>query len=339
MQSRNAVCITLLAGWLTSAATLAAANAHMLPPDWYPESVAAARDGTLYVGSWRQGAVVRIRPDGATRVLVPPGRGGLANTQGIAVDEARHTLWVCSGNLGLTTVPATPSALKRYDLATGQAQASYPLPDDGYCNDLVVDGAGTVYLTDSYHPRVLRLRPNDSAPAVWLERPALLADSPRLEMNGKRFTFNGIALDGDRLYLSAVAAVPWLWRIDIGQDGQAGPSTRLQMPRPLRNADALRMLGPGRLLVFESNAFGDRRNEGVITELRLDGSQATLHTLVQGLDAPSSGTYARGRLWFIESKYDLLLRHAQNPTAIPDQVPFTVQSIPFAIDGRHNPLN
>ncbi|HSC79499.1 MAG TPA: hypothetical protein VLC08_04020, partial [Chitinolyticbacter sp.] len=328
-----------IAGLLASTVTLAAPNAHMLPPDWYPESVAAARDGTLYIGSWRQGAVVRIRPDGATRQLVPPGSGGLANTQGIAIDEARRALWVCSGNLGLTTVPATPSALKRYDLATGETQASYPLPDEGYCNDLVVDGAGTVYLTDSYHPRVLRLRPTDTALSVWLDQPELLADSPKLEMNGKRFTFNGIALDGEALYLSAVAAVPWLWRIDIGADGASGASTRLDMPRPLRNADALRVTGKDELLVFESNAFGERRNEGTVTRLRLDGDQATLHTLVQGLDAPSSGTYARGRVWFIESKYDLLLRHAQNPETIPDQVPFTVQSIPLATGSWRRPVH
>lgn len=331
--------MTLIAGLLASTIALAAPNAHMLPPDWYPESVVAAQDGTLYIGSWRQGAVVRIHPDGITRLLVPPGRGGLANTQGIALDEARRTLWVCSGNLGLTTVPATPSALKRYDLATGEAQASYPLPDEGYCNDLVVDGAGTVYLTDSYHPRVLRLRRGDTALSVWLDRPELLNNSPKLEMNGKRFTFNGIALDGDRLYLSAVAAVPWLWRIDIGADGAAGASTRLDMPRPLRNADALRVLGRNDLLVFESNAFGEKRNEGAITRLHLAGDQAMLHTLVQGLDAPSSGTYTQGRVWFIESKYDLLLRHAQNPAAIPDQVPFTVQSIPLVTASKHKPVN
>ena len=141
-----------------------------LPVDWYPESVAAGADGSLYVGSWRQGAVARLKP-GAARasVLVKPGANGLANTQGVLVDAKRGALWVCSGDLGFTTVAQTASALKRYDLASGAPRASYPMPDKGYCNDLAQDRQGNLYVTDSRHPRVLRWTPGAQALAVWKE--------------------------------------------------------------------------------------------------------------------------------------------------------------------------
>ncbi|HAT33277.1 MAG TPA: hypothetical protein DCW29_21235, partial [Janthinobacterium sp.] len=135
-----------------------------MPPDWYPESVAAGPDGTLYVSSWRQGAVARLRADGgAPEILVAPGANGLANGQGVLVDAARRLLWVCSGALGHTTVPLTPSALKSYDLDSGAARGDYPLPAGadgrpGHCNDVAQDARGALYVTDSLQPRLLRLR-------------------------------------------------------------------------------------------------------------------------------------------------------------------------------------
>ena len=61
---------------------------------------------------------------------------------------------------------ASPSALKRYDLSSGADQASYAIADDGYCNDLAQDKQGSLYVTDSRHPRVLRWRPGAQALAV-----------------------------------------------------------------------------------------------------------------------------------------------------------------------------
>src|SRR5262249_54523415 len=146
-------------GLLAVQATVMAAPPTMpLPADWYPESIAVGPDGTFYVGSWRQGAVARIRPgtDTPPETLVRPGADGLANGQGLLVDAARGLLWICSGSSGFTTVPQTASALKSYDLATGAPRASHAMPDAGYCNDLAQDARGNLYVTDSFHPRVLR---------------------------------------------------------------------------------------------------------------------------------------------------------------------------------------
>ena len=111
-------------------------------------------------------------PGGAQAdILVGPGSQGLANAQGVLVDAARGALWVCSGNIGFTTVPSTPSALKRYDLATGAPRGSLALPDAGYCNDLALDTQGRLYVTDSRHPRVLRLSPDGTALQVWKKGP------------------------------------------------------------------------------------------------------------------------------------------------------------------------
>ncbi|AMO98163.1 NHL repeat family protein [Collimonas arenae] len=293
-----------------------------LPPDWYPESLAVGPDGAFYVGSWHQGAIARVPANGgAPQVLVAPGSNGLANSQGVLVDATHQLLWVCSGNWGFTSVPSTPSALKSYDLASGTPRASYPMPDKGYCNDLVQDSHGTLYVTDSFHARVLRLEPGDDTLRIWKE-------DPQLSPGKDGFFLNGIALDGDRhLYVSLIAAVPYLLQIDIGADGAAAAVSRVEMPRVLKNADAIRIYAPGRMAIFESNAFGnDGPYGGQISVAHLDGKQATLQTIVSGLNDPSSGVVVGDRVYFIESKYTLLFKHKDDPANIPQNVPFDVQS-------------
>ncbi|MET3394162.1 streptogramin lyase [Variovorax sp. 1140] len=315
-----------LAGALLALATAAAVAAppivQALPEDWYPESVAIGPDGAFYVGSWRQGAVARLKPGSAPKaeVLVKPGTNGLANGQGVLVDAKRGALWICSGNIGFTTVPSTPSALKRYDLATGAPRASYAMPDGGYCNDLAQDARGNLYVTDSHHPRVLKLAPGAASLAIWKEDPALAGAGPYKGLNG-------IAIDGGRdVYVSLVAAAPYVLRIGLGADGKAGEVTRVEAPRELKNVDAIRAWKPGRLVLFESNAFGEGPYGGQITVARVEGAKLGLRTVVSGLNDPSSGAVWGDRVYFIESKYSLLTKHKEGDGPVPTGVPFDIQS-------------
>ncbi|MGN8079445.1 MULTISPECIES: hypothetical protein [Variovorax] len=315
-----------LAGALLALATAAAVAAppivQALPEDWYPESVAIGPDGAFYVGSWRQGAVARLKPGSAPKaeVLVKPGTNGLANGQGVLVDAKRGALWICSGNIGFTTVPSTPSALKRYDLATGAPRASYAMPDGGYCNDLAQDARGNLYVTDSHHPRVLKLAPGAASLATWKENPALAGAGPYKGLNG-------IAIDGGRdVYVSLVAAAPYVLRIGLGADGKAGEVTRVEAPRELKNVDAIRAWKPGRLVLFESNAFGEGPYGGQITVARVEGAKLGLRTVVSGLNDPSSGAVWGDRVYFIESKYSLLTKRKEGDGPVPTGVPFDIQS-------------
>lgn len=318
-----------LACALTFAVTGHAAGASLstrpLPADWYPESIAVGPDGSFYVGSWRQGAVARLAP-GSDRpdVLVTPGANGLSNGQGVLVDARRGLLWICSGTLGYTTVPTYPSALKSYDLATGAPRASYALPDKGYCNDLAQDEQGNLYITDSLQPRVYRWREGDTSLELWKQDAAFSAGP-------EGFKLNGIAIDDRHVYVSTVTAAPYLLRIDMQPDGSAGAVTRIDMPRVLKNADAIRSAGPGRLVIFESNAFGHNGPYGgEISLATLAGNRATsLVTLAAGLNDPSSGVIADGRVYFIESKYSLLFAHKDDDAGIPRHVPFDIQSVPL----------
>src|SRR5699024_7827568 len=150
------------------------------------------------------------------------------------------------------------------------------------------------------------LRPGDTVLHVWKEDPKLSAGK------GPFRFLNGIAIDqGSTIYASTVLAAPYLLRVQIQPDGTAGPVTRIAMPRPLENADAIRSDGLGRLLIFESDAFGhDGAYGGMITLARVKGDRAiSLTPIVAGLNNPSSGVIVGNRVYFIQSKYPLLVDH------------------------------
>jgi len=299
-----------------------------LPNDFYPESVTVAEDGTFYVSSWHQGAVARVLPgQDKAEIFIPSGSNGLFNGQGVLVDAARQTLWVCSGSVGFSIAPRTESALKAFDLTTGTPKASYALPGGGYCNDMALSRAGRIYVADSQRPRILVLDDEKSALRTWVENPALcrVADN----------CLNGIAIDRDQaVYVSHISAAPELLKIAMTADGSAGEITPIRVPRLLKNVDAVRLLDAEHLVIFESNAFAknDPLNGSVSLVTLHPGRSASVDTLANGLAAPSSGVVHGGRVFFIQSKWEVLFRHA------PDAADQVEKGVPFVINSLELPV-
>ena len=91
----------------------------------YPESIAAAADGTLFVSSLASGGIWRIKPGSATsEVWIAPGVYDARSTFGVLVDDKKGLLWVCSNDISALGVPgpgaAMGSNLKAFDLISGE---------------------------------------------------------------------------------------------------------------------------------------------------------------------------------------------------------------------------
>src|ERR1043166_1558705 len=89
----------------------------------FPESVTSTKDGTLYVGSFNNGGVVKVAPGGKAEQFVKAGANDSRSTLGVLADEKSGTLYVCSNDISGFGV-AGPSDikgawLKTFDLATG----------------------------------------------------------------------------------------------------------------------------------------------------------------------------------------------------------------------------
>lgn len=300
----------------------AKAQPMMLPLDWYPESIVHDNKGNLYVSSWHQGAVQKISKNSST-TLIKSGSNQLSNGQGILVDETRNLLWVCSGRSGFTTVPQYESALKSYQLSTGKPLQSYTMPNNGYCNDIAMDDKKRIYVTDSLNPQIVRLDSPKSSLQIW-------AKSPLFEGKAPLIGLNGIAIHQNNVYVSKVTATNGLASMEIDHIGQPQNIHWLTSERELKNVDSVRIVNNKQLLLAESDAFGNTGSlNGQITLATINETNQTLNlkNLASGLASPSSATSYKNKVYYIQSKYPLLLDSKGDLSKIPKNVPFTIEEI------------
>jgi streptogramin lyase len=222
----------------------------------FPESITSTTDGTLYVGRVGDGGIVRIKPRTAeSTVFVRPGASGSRSILGVFADEASSTLWACSNDLSALGGPATGSdsgsALKAFDLKTGDGKRSIFLPGShAFCNDITVDGKGSVYITDSANPTILKLSPGATTFEVFAR------DSAFSPPQGG-FGLDGIAFGGDGNLYVTTYTVGELVRVEV-KDGRAGRVTTLSGTHHLKFPDALRALGDNSFLLIEGSGTLDR---------------------------------------------------------------------------------
>jgi hypothetical protein len=197
------------------------------------------------------------RPRGARhKACVKPGASDSRSILGVFADEASNTLWACSNDLSALGAPATGSdtgsALKAFDLKTGNGKRSVSLPaSHAFCNDITVDAQGSVYVTDSANPTILKLSAGATTFDVFAQVSAFSA--PQIGGTG----LDGIAFGNDgNLYVTNYTAGE-LVRVEV-KGGRAGRITTLSGNHQLNFPDALRTLGNNSFLLVEGSGTLDR---------------------------------------------------------------------------------
>lgn len=302
---KTTVVLSMLAATMLSTTAWAADKVQVGEGKVFPESFAAATDGTLYVGSLTMGTISKAAP-GATKTedFIAKPADGPAGVVGVYADNASGLLWACYSDLAaFSGAPAAAAIARSYDLASGAAKGSYSLPEGSFCNDFASTADGTVYVTDTIGGRVLRLKPGATELEAWLGDKTLMGvDGASMGPDGK-------------LYLNNVLANT-LMRVDIGADGAAGTVTTLTTAAPLKGPDGMRFGSNGVLYLAENGA-------GQADSVALDGDTATITPLLTGLGAPTAVDFASGTLWVLEAKIDKM----QDPN---ENGPFFV--IPVAVN-------
>ncbi|HEX7978669.1 MAG TPA: hypothetical protein VF461_08705 [Gemmatimonadaceae bacterium] len=132
----------------------------------WPEGVDRdPRTGDFYVASVRHRTIVRVSKNGAERELWPGDDARFGAMLGVRVDPRQPFVWATTSGIPqmATWVPADSAiaALLRIDARTGRILRRWDLPlaPRGHVlGDLALGPRGDVYLTDSYHPVLYRLR-------------------------------------------------------------------------------------------------------------------------------------------------------------------------------------
>ncbi|HEV7668794.1 MAG TPA: SMP-30/gluconolactonase/LRE family protein [Thermoanaerobaculia bacterium] len=264
--------------------------------DLIPEGIAAdPATGRLFVGSIEKRKIVALSPEGKESSFVPSGAAGLGPVIGLRVDSARGWLWAVSEPAGRPkSDPGTFHGLYAFTLADGSLAARVELPralGSGHeLNDLCVDDAGTVYVTDSEKGTIFRAEPG----AKKLVELILTPPSNRL----LRFA-NGIACtpDGTRLYVATADGV-------AAVDPKRGTAILLATPpepqHGLGGLDGLYLEAPDRLVGIQNGINTPR-----VLRATLDASglaAARIEILEAGhpsFEIPTTGAILHGALFFI----------------------------------------
>lgn len=289
---------------------LAASSIVVLPESSpFPESVTSTSDGTLFASSISNGGVVRAGPGAPqAEVFIKPGDYGTRSTFGVHADEGTRTLWVCSNDatvLGLNG-PSTVegSFLKGFDLKTGEGKVSYKLPgSSNICNDVAIGSDGSIYLTNTIAPEILKLKQGANAIEVWFSNDALKGG------------LDGIAFGEDgNLYVNTYMTGEF-FLVEV-KDGAAGKLTKLETSRPLTHPDAIKPVKGGFIMV---------EGAGTLDHITVSGNKAAVDT-VKRFAGPTGVTVAGDTIWVAEGQLDYLADLSKKGS-LP---PFELRSIPLA---------
>jgi hypothetical protein len=285
-----------------------------VPDKSFPESVTSTKDGTLYVGSFNLGGVVKAMHGGKAEQFIKPAAGDSRSTLGVLADEKNGLLYVCSNDISGFGVPGPSDTkgawLKVFDLASGALKGSAALKDPkSLCNDIAVGSDGTAYITDSFAPNVYSFKPGSSSLEVWATDPLLTPAKDGVGLDGIAFGSDG------NLYVNTYIPAA-LFRIAV-KDGRAGAVTPLKLSRPLDHTDAMRAFGDS-LLLIEGN--------GKLDKVTIKGDEAQIDTIKDGFAEPVSVTQVGNTAWVAEGKLSYIIGDNKEK----DPGPFALKPVPLS---------
>ena len=265
----------------------------------YPESVTySAKQDVFLLGSVTQGLVAKVDEAGAYTSFIADDR--LVSTVGLLVDDKSNTLWVTNSDpgAGSRTQAATQgklAAIATYDATTGAPKAYYDLGglSEGahFANDIALDDAGNVYVTDSFAPVIYKIDTEGKA--------SIFAQSP-LFVAGEGFNLNGIAWHQDGYLLVGKYNSGDLYRISTNDPSDIQP---VKLAEALVGADGFHLVDGEHLLVAQ-NLAANRTVELTST----DGWQSATITkdVASELSMPTAAVTVGDDIYVLNSRLDTL---------------------------------
>lgn len=282
-------------------------------PNYYPESLTALSDGTLFIGSLGLGQIWKQTPNTQLPTKFVDGQKQVG---GVLADQTGNRLYACVTD---PTVMPNKVSVKAFGLDDGQEKDKYDMPDGSKCNDMVFDGAGNLYVADSVG-KIFR-RVSGGTTLVQWAMGGMLAP-----MNAGGFGADGIVFDGGTNLFVNNFDTGKLLRIAINGDGSAGTVDEIVVSPPLMGPDGMRSLNATTLVVAE-NIIG---MPGKLSRLVIDNTAKTAAktVLANRLDGPTSVVKVGMVYWITEGQLEeLFIPSPMTPRLSPD-LPFLVRRLP-----------
>jgi sugar lactone lactonase YvrE len=265
----------------------------------YPEGIAwHPVQKVFFVSSVHSGVIGKVTPQGVYTPFIKDDQ--LVASAGLYLDSKRNLLWVAVGDLGASTrsSPATAyklAALAAYDASTGERRAYHDLSSlvEGghFANDLTVDAAGNVYVTDSFSPVIYRVDAKGQA--------SVFARSDLFK--GEGFNLNGIVAHPDGYLLVAKYNSGEIFRISTRNGAEI---QRVELLDAVKGADGLLLRDNERLTVVQNAG-----NDQVVELVSKDGwKSATLQPARKtAYSFPTAVAKVGKAIYVMNSRLDTLL--------------------------------
>jgi hypothetical protein len=267
-------CLAAMLAFSVAAAAAEPERVVTTDPHSEPESVTAAPDGSLILGSASKPVIYRAAK-GATQahVFIDASSEGAVTFLGVLADAPTNTLWACQ-IMGVGN--NRHSILRSFDLVTGTAKLRWALPGEiNLCNDFTLGPDHALYVSDTLASRIWRLKPGAR------EGELLIQDRTLDGIDGITF------LDGV-LYANNVISNN-LYRIPLDGSGKAGTPEQIWPDHPIKGPDGMRA-AHGKLFVAENQ-------NGRASMITVNGDHATVTTVLDGLNRPTAIEPASDTLW------------------------------------------
>lgn len=256
----------------------------------YPESVTAAADGTIFVGS-AKGNVYRAAAgsSAATAWIRTSAENGILAILGVLADDVSKTLWLCSApNFFGPERSQGVSSLIAFDLHTAALKGIYPLPPPAsVCNDISIASDGAAFVSDTSNGRIFRLAPGAAKLDLYG------ADAALVGIDGLAFSESGV------LYVNNVRSNRIL-RVETDEDGRMRGLTELTLSHELGGPDGFRRIAGNRFLQAEGTI-------GRLSVVTIDGDNARLTVIDETLESSPGATPVGDTAYVIESNMRYLL--------------------------------
>ncbi len=180
----------------------------------YPEGIAYdSEENVFYVSSVAQGKISKVSPDGTIETFADSPE--LVSTLGMELDKTNNRLLVCVTDPGFNQARSNSdtvtqlAAVAIYDLSTGERTDFIQVTSGAprLANDLILDDAGNIYVSDSFSPSIYKVDTNGTV--------STFITNEAFEPQPMAFGLNGLAFHSDGFLIVSKYDEGKLFRIPI----------------------------------------------------------------------------------------------------------------------------
>jgi len=282
----------------------------------YPNGIARANNGALYVGLVTSGKILSKRPDQDWQVFFEGNEQVFSGTT-LRLDEKRGLLWGNSPDF-IPSGETRPHRIFAIETSTGKQRVDVLVPNGGMGNDIALAPDGTVFLTETKNGGILRLQPDTD------QLQAIVSDG-RLNGGTGGIGAAGIVYLNNQTLIVSNFGTGKLYVVN-NVDTETPTLREIQLPRLIENPDGMALAADGSLIVLE-NAINS--GQGRILRIRepLAADLRNIEVLRDGLENPVNLTISPQGCAFIS---EARIRHRLLPgmeANVPDE--FRILELPL----------